>query len=975
MGAPPSIQGYKCGVLNIQSVRNKTFDIRELIKDENLDIFALTETWLSEYEYAVINEMTPVTHSFLHVPRLNRQGGGVGIFVSNSFKKIRKVVTEECESFELLRVDCEINTNKMTILVIYRPPGLSVRQFIDELRDYLDTVDMVSATALICGDFNIRVNNPAERYVTEFIDTMKSFNLINLVDKPTSIGGNIIDLVFSDGDLKLINNLQVEESCSLSPVHKLITFYTPIVRVQKHRKNIKFRSKRNFEPEALIDTILNELTTTRSGLCVHGHQRKDKCTTCFFELYNNITKEEYNGMCPMIEKDIVIKDSAPWYNSVVNQAKREKKRKEKLWRRHKTDEMRAAYTQARNKERRLIIMTKREYYSKKTLEAGKDINKLYRTLNDLTGYKKKNKLPEGFSNEELAGKFIDFFDEKIKDIIRDIGETSPEESVQREHELVSELRFFHPVDSGAIKTVIKKVRMTYCVNDPLPMNEIVHSTNFDSMVNLVTDLINVSIKENNFPDSEKRSIVKPIVKGKLDTQKLSSFRPVSNLTFLSKLLENVMLDQLSNHLEAVGALPDKQSAYRRLYSTETALCSVVSNMRSLIDDGKCGILILLDLSAAFDTVVHTLLLRDCRSIGITGSALAYLKSYLESRTYRVQIGESFSEQKTLERGVPQGSVLGPILFCIYTIELSHLLGSHEVDFKLFADDTQLYMSLCNVQNSEEKLTSIMLDIIKWMVRKQLKLNESKTECLIVGKALDIERVNICQIKVNNQYIKVSKNVKDLGVILDCELSMKDQINETVRMASYHLKNIAFVKKYLDEKSVQMLVQNHVISKLDYCNSLYYGLPNYLLRKLQLVMNRAARLIKGLTRRERITPALINLHWLPVKARVVYKQCVIVYQALHSGKPVYIRNILNDFNVNTDIILRHGVEINRLNEPRYNTEVGRRAFEKSAPRLYNSLPRHIKVAENVRIFRKRLKTFLFTDSYDFIDKVVKQPYSW
>ena len=975
MAAALSRHGYKCGVLNIQSVRNKTFDVCDLIKEEGLDIFALTETWLNEYEYAVINEMTPVTHSFIHVPRSNRQGGGVGIFLSNSFNKIRKVGTERCESFELLRVDCEINSNKMTILVIYRPPGLSVRQFIDEFREYLDTLDMVSANILICGDFNIRVNNPGERYVTEFIDTMNSFNLINSVDKPTSAGGHIIDLVFSDGDKELINNLQVDEICSLSPVHKLITFTIRIVRVQKHMKSIKFRSKRCFEAEALIETILNKVTAVRSSLCVHGHDRKDRCVTCFSELFNNIIYEEYNEMCPMIEKDIIIKDSAPWFNSEVNQAKREKKRKERLWRKHRTDETRAAYTQAKNKEKRLIIATKREYYSRKTLEAGKDINKFYRTLNDLTGYKKKNKLPEGFLDRELANKFIDFFDDKIKNIINDFNENCPEDSVQVEQRSVPELRSFHTVDSAVIKTTIKKVKMTYCVNDPLPMKEIVHSTNFDSMVALVTDLINVSIKENKFPETEKRAIVKPIVKGKLDTQELSSFRPVSNLTFLSKLMENVILDQLSNHLEAVGALPDNQSAYKRFYSTETALCSVVSDMRSLIDNGKCGILILLDLSAAFDTVVHSLLLRDCCNIGITGSALAYLKSYLESRTYRVQIGDSFSEPKTLERGVPQGSVLGPVLFCIYTIELSHLLSSHGVDFKLFADDTQFYMSLSNVENCEEKLTSIMVDIGKWMAGKQLKLNENKTECLIVGKPIDVTRINMCQLKVNNQYIKVSKNVKNLGVILDSELSMKDQINETVKKASYHLKNITFVKKYLDEKAVQMLVQNHVISKLDYCNCLYYGAPNYLLRKLQMVMNRAARIVKGLSLRERITPALIDLHWLPMKARVVYKQCVLVYQTLQSGKPVYLRNILQDFHVNTDILLRHGVEINRLNEQRYNTEVGRRAFKNSAPRLYNSLPRHVKEANNVQTFRKRLKTFLFTDSYDLMNKVVKQPYSW
>ena len=161
---------------------------------------------------------------------------------------------------------------------------------------------------------------------------------------------------------------------------------------------------------------------------------------------------------------------------------------------------------------------------------------------------------------------------------------------------------------------------------------------------------------------------------------------MSNLTFLSKILENVILDQLMLHLQLVQAIPDSQSAYRQLYSTETALCSVVNSLLVSMDEGKCSVLLLLDLSAAFDTVEHDLLLQDCKNIGIVGDALDYLKSYLTGRTYRVQIGKVFSEKKCLRRGVPQGSVLGPILFCIYTAELSCLLQRHGVNFKLYADD-------------------------------------------------------------------------------------------------------------------------------------------------------------------------------------------------------------------------------------------------------------------------------------------------
>ena len=485
----------------------------------------------------------------------------------------------------------------------------------------------------------------------------------------------------------------------------------------------------------------------------------------------------------------------------------------------------------------------------------------------------------------------------------------------------------------------------------------------DNILNAIHEIVNLCIVKRNLPKSEKLAIIKPIVKGGLDSQVFSSYRPVSNLPFLSKIIECVILDQLQEHLSQTQVLPDEQSAYRHLYSTETALCSVVSDLILLMDEGKCGILILLDLSAAFDTVVHSLLLEDLESVGIEGEALELLKDYIEGRTYCVQIGSALSRTHNLVRGVPQGSVLGPILFCIYTIELSYILKKHGIRFKLFADDTQFYLTFINIDDTVTKIKDVMRDIKKWMTMKQLKLNEDKTECLIVGKSSDLRRLEeIHSLNIEGNEIEVKKSVKDLGVMLDSTLSMKEQIDKVVRVAGYHLRNIAFVKKYIDESSLRKLIHNHVISRLDYCNSLYYGLPNFQLRRLQYIMNRAARLIKGTTRRERITPVLIQLHWLPIKARIVFKICVMVYQTIKHGNPGYIRQLLNEHRPGTTVLLRSSDDPFMLEEPRCNLQMGFRAFKTSAPRIFNRLPRKIKECNNVETFKRKLKTFLFSDCY-------------
>ena len=357
-----------------------------------------------------------------------------------------------------------------------------------------------------------------------------------------------------------------------------------------------------------------------------------------------------------------------------------------------------------------------------------------------------------------------------------------------------------------------------------------------------------------------------------------------------------------------------------------------------------------------------MLLEDLKAIGVEGEALDYLETFLTNRTYSVQIGKSFSKTKVLTRGVPQGSVLGPILFCIYTIELMHLLRNHGVHFKLYADDTQFYLSLENIEDSERKINDVMTDVKKWMNSKQLKLNDSKTECLLIGKKHDLRRLDIVKLKVLGNEFEVMNPIKNLGVIFDCSLSFSDHINQVTKTAGYHLRNIAFLKKYLDNKTITMLIHNYVISRLDYCNVLYYGLPNYNLKKLQNVFNRAARLIKGLSPRERITPVLIELHWLPIKARINFKMCVLIYQALRSGKPMYIRNMLKSFRPDTTVCLRHSDDPHRLEEPRSRTNLGTRAFERGAPRVFNKLPLEVKQSLTCDIFKRKLKTYIFADCY-------------
>ena len=972
------IKHLKCGLVNIQSVGNKTLEVRELLGEQELDLFAIVETWLNEIDSAKIAEMTPMTHTFLHVPRIGIQGGGVGMFISKMFSHVRMKKSTQYMTFEHMEISLKCNGIPLLFLIIYRtPPRRNVPNFLEEFELLMEQIDRISQTVYIVGDFNLWMDDPSDREANLFKELLQNHQLVNNVWPITSTTGHTLDLVITDDTNTSISDLAVEECNTISPIHKMITFRLSLPK-SKVTKNIFFRNKSDFSPSGFVTEVADKFNVEGNKNCIHDNSVTIfECSDCLVETYNKLLKEEYNNACPMINKTIVIKDQSPWFNGEILNLKREKRRKEHRWHRLKTNSAYNEYKSIKNRYIYLIKKRKMEYYEKKIQEAGPDMNRLYKILNGLTGKSTTRTLPDGYNSQDLANAFSEFFKTKINNIIANFSETSVAPLVApRTNETVPprKLTRFEPVEREKLQSIFMKTKKTYCALDPIPISDLTNTENLSLFLNIVEKIVNCSVVSQVFPEQMKYAVIHPAVKGSMDPQSLNSYRPISNLPFLSKLLEYVILDQLWAHLETTKVLPDSQSAYRQLYSTETTVCSVVNDLLSNMDEGKCSLLVLLDLSAAFDTVVHELLIDDLRNIGVENEALNYLKSYLLNRQYCVQIGESFSTYEPLTRGVPQGSVLGPILFCIYTIGLANLLRSLGVNFKLFADDTQLYLSITDINTVSEVLNNILKKVKEWMDFKHLKLNEDKTEFILIGKKERLREIDVMNLTINGNQVNTVDVVRDLGVLIDSNLTFNNQINNVVRVAGFHLRNIAFVKKYIDEDSLKKLVINNVISKVDYCNSIYYGLPKYQLYKLQKILNRAARLIKGVSPRDRITPTLIELHWLPIKARIKYKICVLSHQAVITGCPGYLREKIDviqpsENNINT----RSAISGVTLKRRRPTTNYGSRAFKAAAPIVYNSIPVEIRNINNMKNFKAKLKTFIFSECYDLEDQTVTEQF--
>ena len=338
-----------------------------------------------------------------------------------------------------------------------------------------------------------------------------------------------------------------------------------------------------------------------------------------------------------------------------------------------------------------------------------------------------------------------------------------------------------------------------------------------------------------------------------------------------------------------------QSAYTKHHSTETALLALYDHLIRATSRQHVTGLCLLDLSAAFDTIDHSILLhRLTHWFGITDSAYSWFKSYLSSRSFTVLCNGHLSTSIPLFCGVPQGSVLGPLLFIMYTTPLSSLLSATSVDHHLYADDTQFFISFSpsDFSASINHLQSVFSIISTWMSANLLSLNPSKTEFLVIGLPQQLSKLNNPSFAIDpTTVLQPATHARNLGFLIDNILSFDQQISALSRACSYHLRDLRRIRSSLDFNTASIIATSLVQSKLDYCNSLYLNLPSRHTDKLQVIQNNMARAITCTRKFDHITPTLHSLHWLKINQRIHYKIISLTYTALQFGQPQYLRNLL------------------------------------------------------------------------------------
>ena len=387
-----------------------------------------------------------------------------------------------------------------------------------------------------------------------------------------------------------------------------------------------------------------------------------------------------------------------------------------------------------------------------------------------------------------------------------------------------------------------------------------------------------------------------------------------------------------------------------------------SGCSMMFADEKCrSMVVLLDLSAAFDTIdIETLLRRLEHTFGITGSALLWLRTYLEGRSQYVRIGDNQSTILPCEFGVPQGSVLGPKLFAAYIAPIAGVISSFGIHHAQYADDTQLYIELRD-DNTLLTLSSCFRAVHGWFSENGLALNPDKSEVIVIGTGARNRREGeIGMTTLGDTQITVSKTVKSLGVTLDDKLSFNTHVDNVCKAAHFHIRALRHIRGCIDEETACMVASSMVGSRLDYCNSVLHGTSAENLGKLQRVLHALARVVSGTRRSDHITPVLARLHWLPVAARITFKIALLTFKAITTKKPEYLAEML-DFQA-TSRTLRSSSR-NRLHVKVVRTVFASHAFRHAAPSIWNNLPTHLTdLSLTQESFKKQLKTHLYNKSY-------------
>jgi hypothetical protein len=474
---------------------------------------------------------------------------------------------------------------------------------------------------------------------------------------------------------------------------------------------------------------------------------------------------------------------------------------------------------------------------------------------------------------------------------------------------------------------------------------------------VLSHIYNFSLQYSCFPDIWKRALIRPVPK----TYKpgtVNDYRPISILSVFAKIFEKIIYTQIMDYVNTNNIIDKCQSGFRKLHSTGTALLKVVEDARLALGRGEITILVLFDFSKAFDCVNHDVLLSKLHHMGFSHSALTWMTQYLKGRSHCVLGPTGSSYWKELNCGVPQGSVLGPLLYILYTFDIGRcFLNCH---YHLYADDLQIYLH-CKPTEIQTKLALINEDIVRlvnWSNKHGLSINATKTQAMIIHKqSQSIYFHNIDKIFVDGTPIEYCSKVKNLGIIIDEKLTWNQQVSAICQKTYFILHRLYKFRSQTPIETRKRLVSTLILPIFDYCLFVCCNMSDECVNRLQVAQNNAMRYIFSVKPREHISPYYIKLQWLKIKERINLQIYTMTHKILHGYAPEYLQNMfIRMADIHSRQTRAHSLY---LLAPQVGKAIPDRSFTVFAYRLWNTLSADICSIKNTALFTNKIECKLLS----------------
>ena len=887
--------------VNINSITadGKKDELEQFIATNNIQILAVTETKLdsnvANSEYLITDFHPPLTK------HRTRHGGGVALYFHKTLP-VQRLLNIEIGDEEW--VWAKLKTQNFTLLIscIYLPPNLSTERLQTFLENFTEANCLAQThtpTAVISlGDFNsgnIYLDHPVSQHsgITPFDhklkDTAHVLDLKQMIDQPTRVthnSNNLRDLIF------ISNNNIVQNSGILSsfanldhfPIFAVLNLAPPAPNTEQYPTTVWDYQHMNIP--LLTETLLNTNWTSIINKDV------DTATCEFITTLHDAA----SLTIPKIHTQRKRNDKS-WITADLKRNIRKRDRLFKLAKTTPTNENWDRWRYQRNLVTSMNRQLKDEHIKKqvaKLIEQKQNIYKYHQTLRTITGRSRQEYIPPLLAtNGDLVTDDPDkatllnkHFTEQSTLHIPDTQTPPPTTNTSHipkiEQITTSELEVLRILNSlDANKSTGP---------DGLP-------TKFLKLTALLiakplSQLFNKSLSLGIYPKDFKKANVKPIFKNKGSPSDPMCYRPISLLSAISKVFEKIVYRNIYEHITKHSLLSEKQSGYRRNHSTELQLHYLTHNLYKSLDSGHDFTAVFLDISKYFDKIWHKGLIYKCEhEFGITGTLLLWLKSYLNDRSQRVQIGNYFSAPRTINAGCPQGSVLGPLLALIY---LDGLSNRTQTDILLFADDTSIYASHTpeTLLATQHKLQNDLNEIHKYGQEWAITFNSAKT----AQQTFSHKRQNLPpSLKFGDHPVHIRDTHKHLGMTFSKDLRFHNHINEITRKVNRTLSPLYAIARHLPRQTLDEIYKIYVRPHFDYCDTIYDGhITIQDATRLETLQNRAARLTTGTLFRTPTDKLRLELGWDKLTTRRKVHRLTLYHKLTTQENqtiPNYITNLV------------------------------------------------------------------------------------